>query len=244
MGLRLLIADDEDTIRNGMYCYLKMHTQRYDEIYTAADGEETMEQLRLRSPDVMLLDISLPHKSGIQILKEASGQGILPVTLIMGRDSELQYKETLDRFGVRGYLTTPFRAQDVLELLLQIADELEQKKKGNAGKKKEQSGGVARVKEDLELHSADDITLSAAAGIAGVSPGYLSMVFSERFGCGFSEYLNRVRVENACTFLREGGMKMYEIAFRVGFRDEKYFSRVFRKFMGVSPSEYRRSQKK
>lgn len=49
----------------------------------------------------------------------------------------------------------------------------------------------------------------------------------------------KLRIERACTYLEQNYLKTYEIAYRVGFRDEKYFSRVFKKVKGMSPKEYR-----
>ena len=49
----------------------------------------------------------------------------------------------------------------------------------------------------------------------------------------------KLRIERACTYLEQDYLKTYEIAYRVGFRDEKYFSRVFKKVKGMSPKEYR-----
>jgi len=60
---------------------------------------------------------------------------------------------------------------------------------------------------------------------------------------GFVDYLNEIRVEHACTYLRQNYLKTYEIAYKVGFRDEKYFSKVFKKVKGQSPSEYKKQNK-
>lgn len=91
-------------------------------------------------------------------------------------------------------------------------------------------------------HSIGLVTrLSDAAEKAGVSTAYLSTLFSQHMGCGFVDYLNKKRIEYACHYMADGEMKIYEIAFKAGFRDEKYFSRVFKKIVGQSPSEYRKS---
>lgn len=58
---------------------------------------------------------------------------------------------------------------------------------------------------------------------------------------GSVDHLNEVRIEHACTYLHQNYLKTYEIAYKAGFRDEKYFSKVFKKVKGQSPSEYRKS---
>lgn len=54
------------------------------------------------------------------------------------------------------------------------------------------------------------------------------------------DYLNEVRVNHACMYLRQNYFKTYEIAYKIGFNDEKYFSKVFKKIKGISPSEYKK----
>lgn len=90
----------------------------------------------------------------------------------------------------------------------------------------------------------DDIFLTDAAAEAGITPAYLSTLFKQTLGQNFVDYLSGVRIEKACNLLRETRLKTYEIAYRVGFRDEKYFTKVFRKLTGYSPSEYKQNSGK
>jgi pilus assembly protein CpaE len=75
----------------------------------------------------------------------------------------------------------------------------------------------------------------------GITAGYLSTLFSQKMDCTFIDYLNEIRIEHACTYLHQNYLKTYEIAYKVGYKDEKYFSKVFRKITGMSPSEYKRT---
>lgn len=82
--------------------------------------------------------------------------------------------------------------------------------------------------------------LSEAANNVGMNKQYLSSLFKKETGQGFSDYLNRIRISKACELLENTTMKSYEISQVVGFQDESYFSRVFKKVIGVRPNEYRR----
>ncbi len=90
---------------------------------------------------------------------------------------------------------------------------------------------------------AMDGMLADVAQRVGISPGYLSTLFQRQMAKGFVDYLNEIRIEHACTYLLQNYLKAYEIAYKVGFKDEKYFSRVFKKIKGKSPSEYRKQNK-
>ncbi|MCI8417821.1 MAG: helix-turn-helix domain-containing protein [Lachnospiraceae bacterium] len=74
-----------------------------------------------------------------------------------------------------------------------------------------------------------------------VSSNYLSTIFRRETRYSVNEYLNAVRLEHAKRLLRDTNLKVYEIAEQVGFSDTYYFSTVFKKHIGVSPSEYRNS---
>ena len=95
------------------------------------------------------------------------------------------------------------------------------------------------LKDYLEEHYYEDLSLTEVAEYVGITASYLSNLFSKQVGMKFVDYLNEVRIDHACTYLRQNYLKNYEIAYKVGFRDEKYFSKVFRRVMDMTPSEYK-----
>lgn len=91
----------------------------------------------------------------------------------------------------------------------------------------------------IDERLAEQIRLSDAAEAASVSPAYLSRLFGECLGSNFVDYLTALRVEKAERLIREGAMSVKEVAAGVGYPDPNYFSKVFRKIVGISPSMYR-----
>jgi len=84
------------------------------------------------------------------------------------------------------------------------------------------------------------LSLESAAEELQISPGYLSRLMKRETGLSFVEYLNRIRVKKATQFLNDPAAKVFEVAERVGYRSQHYFSRAFRKAMGTPPSEYKK----
>ena len=84
-----------------------------------------------------------------------------------------------------------------------------------------------------------DLSLTSAAEHASVSTGYLSGLFKKETGTNFVKYLTDVRMEKSIQLLRTTDMKTYEIAFETGFSNPHYFSVAFKKYTGMSPSEFR-----
>lgn len=93
--------------------------------------------------------------------------------------------------------------------------------------------------EEVRRHYAEKISLRSIADKLGITPQYLCRVFAKEFTRSFSDFVTDVRMENACLLLRDGSMKIYDIARRVGYTDEKYFSTLFKKALGKTPVEYR-----
>ena len=67
MSIKLLIADDEETIRNGIAKYIQLHTTRFDKIYLASNGREAVDIIFRDKPDIMFLDIQMPLSRYITI---------------------------------------------------------------------------------------------------------------------------------------------------------------------------------
>ena len=83
------------------------------------------------------------------------------------------------------------------------------------------------------------LTLSDVANRVGLSPDYLGKLFRLELRRSFREYLTGLRIEEAKRLLRDGSANLGDIAYACGFDDPSYFTRVFRKTIGITPSRYR-----
>ena len=241
MSIKLLIADDEETIRNGIAKYIQLHTSRFDKIYLASNGREAVDIIFRDKPDIMFLDIQMPLMDGIEVMQEAKRADILPYTMILSGYDEFKYCQQALRLGAKEYLLKPVRSSDILQMLNRVADELfGTQEKDKIEPIEEKNHLVELAREYVKEHYYENIMLTDVAQKVGISAGYLSTLFQKQLSKGFVDYLNEVRIEHACTYLRQNYLKTYEIAYKVGFKDEKYFSKVFKKIKGQSPSEYRK----
>ena len=90
----------------------------------------------------------------------------------------------------------------------------------------------------------ESISLDKVAKMVNISPNYFSAIFSQEVGQTFIEYLTSKRIEEAKRLLRQTGRRSGEIAYAVGYKDPHYFSFVFRKVTGLTPSEYRKGDRR
>lgn len=239
MPIKLLIADDEDTIRNGMANYIKLHSTYIERIYLASNGKEAFEAIVQHRPDVMLLDIQMPIMNGIEVMEAAEKAGVLPYVIILSGYDEFKYAQQAIRFGAKAYLLKPCRSREIMQKINEIIEivqgDIEE------GKEKIPNSIVNEALEYINEHYYEELSLSEVAERLSITACYLSSLFSKYMKEGFIDYLNKVRIEHACIYLQYNQFKNYEIAFRVGFKDEKYFAKVFKKIMGQSPSDYRKN---
>ena len=94
--------------------------------------------------------------------------------------------------------------------------------------------------EWIDAHYAENITLQRLAEIAGMNEKYLCRMIKEFTGTTPIRYLNRLRIEIACTEMAMRHRRVTEAAFESGFNDLSYFSRTFKQYRGCSPTDFRR----
>ena len=84
-----------------------------------------------------------------------------------------------------------------------------------------------------------DLSLEEVAAYVKISPCYFSFTFKQEEGINFIDYLTMIRIEKAKTFLTASAYKSYEVSYLVGYNNPTYFSTIFKKCVGLSPSAYR-----
>lgn len=99
---------------------------------------------------------------------------------------------------------------------------------------------VEKIEDYIRENYNKQISLVHLAKYIGFSSYYLSKLMKESFEINYCEYLTKVRIEKAKALLQSKECTIAEISYQVGYSEPKYFSNVFRKMEGISPSEYRK----
>lgn len=103
---------------------------------------------------------------------------------------------------------------------------------------------IQRTKEYIDEHSNENLTVELLAGMAGLSPKYYVDLFKRRYGMSTTDYISGLRINRAKQFMASTDLRLRDIAHQVGYQDEFYFSRKFKKIVGVSPSVYMNSRRR
>ena len=103
------------------------------------------------------------------------------------------------------------------------------------------SSTVLKINSFLEEnYGRHSLTLEETAGAMKLSPGYLSRVLKQQTGLSFVDYLTRLRATKAAQLMLDPSVKIYEVAESVGFASQHYFSRAFKRVLGLAPVDYRK----
>lgn len=229
MAYTVLIVDDDKYFRAEFRSILEGEY----EVLEASDGAEA---LRLISNphiiDLVLLDVKMPGLQGTEVLK-----------CIKELDPELMII-IFTGYGTRDVIIESLRrhADDFLEKPLKIDLTLQRIRQLLANKQHNIKGIIAKLKYFVEKNFQKEIGLKQASEIVCLSPKYISKIFKEETGIGFSEYKLRLRIEKAKELMSLQIYNINEIAGKVGYLNVESFVRIFKNQEGMTPSEYKHKQ--
>ena len=141
-------------------------------------------------------------------------------------------------FKSRDYLLTYENVEELKDSLKNLVRRLLRMVK-NQGT----TDAIANIKEYVEKNYSDNLNVADLARKYGLNVSYLSTLFKERTGMNLTAYIEGTRMEKAKKLLKERDWTVTEVALHTGYSNSNYFSRVFKKYTGVTPGEYREMKK-
>ena len=134
-------------------------------------------------------------------------------------------------------------AEDIQEALAQMEKFLSVLTECIVNAKVDNADAVIRRAIDyMEQHYAEKLTLDEVAGYVGISKYYFSNLFNKICDAGFSSYLNEIRIREAKKMLKNPQMNVKQVAYLSGYNDQQYFSKTFKKYTGMTITEYRKKE--
>ena len=201
----------------------------------AENGYEGLKMIRDVMPDFVITDIRMPKMNGLEMIEKIREYGIPCRFVILSGYAEFEYAQRGMRLGVQDYLLKPVTVTQVKELICKLVQENEEKE---LKEEENYSGVVSDMVRTIEKDYGQRLGLDIFAEKYRLTPEYLSVLFARQTGSTFSNFVKKVRIERAKELLLRSNMKIYEVACRVGYSDQKYFSKVFKEYTGVSAKQY------
>ena len=180
------------------------------------------------------------------ILKPSDPKEIIEVVLKAKKQIEKEEQEKLER---ENFLRQISCMQDIVRnaVMVRKLDAAQDIGRNGSGTETDtdcspypvRSAVIRQVLDYISQNYMNDITLLSVAQHVYMNHIYLSRLIKKETGENFLEILTRIRLQKACELLGDPELKTYEVAEMVGIKDAGYFSQVFRKYFGMTPSEYR-----
>ena len=250
----LLVEDNKDI---ALYVRSMFPEDTYNIMYTS-NGESALEIAHEHIPDIVITDVIIPKKNGYELCREIKSSSLLnhiPVIMISAKNSDQDVAEGF-RSGADGYLKKPFQPEELVirvKNLLIARNRMREKYNRAVIKENKKAEEVKDNNINVEFlrHATDIIyremknpeftTLILAQELA-ISVSQLNKKLNAITGFPSSTYILKVKLTYAKKLLASQNKSIGEVATECGIFDVNYFSRVFKKHFGVTPSQYRKLQ--
>ena len=233
--MNLLIADDENLELKVLEKTIKKHFVDELEIFASSNGRKASQICDEVKPDIALLDIEMPGMNGIELAKYIKEKYANCIIIFITAYDRFDYAIEAMHIKAFDYLLKPWKEERLCELIDTAIENVRsmQKTDGIVHSQKDV------IKDYIERNYKKDISAKDVAGILGYSDVYFSKVFKQLFDDNFINYLTKIRIDRAKVLLKDVSFNIKEVGKSVGYADSNYFTKVFKRSIGMSPSEYR-----
>lgn len=249
-AISILVVDDDPEIR----AYLCDVLSGLGRVNEAVNGEDAMRKVMDSRPDLIISDVVMPSMDGLQLLKTLKANvttNHIPVILLSSKNDVADRMAGWDK-GADGYIGKPFNTQELLSLIDNLIDN-RLRLKGKFSGIQEQDDKIEtpvlkgndtvlidKIVQEINGHLEDpNLNVEKLCQEVGLSRAHLNRKMKELFGLTPSEFIRNIRLRKACELLKQGDIDISQIAYSVGFTSQPHFSTAFKRFSGLSPSEYR-----
>lgn len=252
--VKILIADDEGYERDLLAGLLDQRLGREAEIRTAENGRLAVDAAALWAADVVLMDIEMPGINGIDAARQILAQRPECKVIFITAYSLFTYAHEAVKLGACDYILKPVDPDDVERAVRRAASQAEAQRQleamaASSAELLESADNydktnllMGKVKKYLQHnYMMNDISLDSVSAILNLNASYFSALFKRTFQVNFLDYLTELRMDAARELLRDPLRSTAEVASMVGYESANYFTRAFKKKVGMTPTEYRRT---
>ncbi len=266
----LVIAEDEELFRKERTDTMPWEDWGIILTGEADDGLDALGLLRERKTDLVITDVRMPGMDGVELMRAVSEEfkeDERPLFIVLSAHADFSYAREAMRLGAFDYLVKPVddaELERVVRDALRRLDERDRRLSLERAARDDEALAFLRelsaiertlgagagasgfyVEEalaDIALRYAGDIGAESIASRLNISADHLSRLFKAATGITLGEYLTRYRVRRAMELLADPSVRIGEAADLCGYGDQRYFSTIFKKYTGMTPSEFRKSR--
>lgn len=233
-GMILVVAQGENAT------YSALHRQISGcRLHIVRQWEQALEQFLSSAVDVVLLEHSQDHASLELLSRFKVGKPSVPVIVIAEHSSESQAIEAFRR-GARDYFSKPLELDELawaLRALLSI------RQTGLGRPVQVGASSLEKALNFIQINYRSPLSLQRVADKSGMSLSSFVRRFKKKTGMTFVDYVNSLRISSARSLLRNPDLSLLQISLACGYGNQCHFNRIFKKIVGLTPGQYRKSLK-
>ncbi|AIQ66421.1 response regulator transcription factor [Paenibacillus graminis] len=265
---KVLLVEDEVFVRESVREIIAWEELGFTVCGEAGNGAEALDMIRRDVPDLVITDIIMPEMDGVELLRRTREEGYGSRFVMLTCMSDFEYVRQAMEYGASNYiLKLSMSVNSLRETLRKISNELlkDGDKRGSSPAPVQEKTGtderstkglqpllheevtshpeIQKILQYIHVHYPEDITVKSMSQYVMMGENYVSTLFKKKTGQTLIHYLHRVRVNQAIQYLCHSDLPVYEIGNRVGFVNDNYFIKIFKRLTAQTPSQYRQNQK-
>ncbi len=245
--INIVIAEDEPLLLRTLVRQVQYADSLFKVVYAAPDGESALQFLQNHQvPDILITDIHMPVLDGIGLIKAVERAYPAIKKIIISGYSEFEYAQQALKMNVIDYMLKPVKKQDLEDLLSRLKIKIVGERSAMksliplSNRQYNAEEIVKSVEEFIKTNYAGEISLEEISKRFNVNAPHLSKIFLKYAGESPSRYIMTLRMNEAKHLLSlKNELTVKEIGEAVGYPDPFYFSRMFKQFTGITPTEYK-----
>lgn len=247
--IKLLIAEDEHLIRKWLSSALDYQELNITVVGLTDNGLEAVHLIEQHEPNIVMTDINMPGMNAFDVFEAT--KHITYKKIILSGYNEFENAKKALQYSVVDFLVKPIDLVELRKCLVSLTYTIQKEQKpddfltlehfdilGQVRYSRDQV--VTQVLEWIKYHYSEKFTIADLAHELNYSESYIYQKIKKHLEMTLNEYLNRYRIKMAVNYLiQQPHLLNYEVANLVGFADYKYFNQVFKKFMGLTVTEFK-----
>lgn len=237
--MNLLIADDENLELKVLEKTIKKFFLNELDIFMASNGKQAADIVENTDINIALLDIEMPGMNGIELAKLIREKNHDCIIIFITAYDRFEYAIEAMHIKAFDYLLKPWKEEKLTGLISESISSIKEISSDEGKSENLQDSQKSIIKKYIKENYKRDLSAGDVAGILGYSDVYFSKIFKQLFDDTFINYLTNLRIEKAKVLLKDVSFNIREVGASVGYTDSNYFTKVFKRAVGMSPSEYR-----